>query len=951
MALTNYKLVHRGIAAFLRSYSQNRTILDRFIFSSFTSFGLIVILCGMNSIVGNIAFGQNLATKNLREGFESEGPKWQTVSQSLQNVVKVHSLVDLGAHAGRSCEQWLFQSPRVLLDSKIKISVPPARVFNELKTSVWVRTDCRNVRFVAKVKFPHQHDPRTSQTLEVEVPGTIYSKYGQWQELTCELSDTAMRRRLVMVRGQLAGTSAAGEIDSRECYVDELKLIFDVSAGGSVLQIDDLNYGPIVQPKTLITSDPLAAAPRSRLHIDDDRVIKDGKPFFPVFTLYHGESLRDVASTGVNMVWIEDFTDKPLLEAIEQSGLGVLAKPPQPSVEQAIEHDQSISSFEDWSRPVWAWILGFEIPADDVRYVSGWVDQIRDADRRFRRPILADVKGQQRAFHRQVDFVSSSRLTTNQNVGVNEHAANLDLTRNAALPGKPMFTFVQTEASAEWVDHRQKDQPIPIIEPEQILHQAYAAIAAGYKGIGFWKQIPFDEKITGLDERIHAIRLFALHAKILEPFLATGRVVDEILVRRDSSFPKQAVGVVAPLRTRWDQPIEQTGLTTQTPQRDIRASVLKSDDGWLILPVWYEDNEQFVPGRQAVQGIRMLLRADVTQAWEVTPTGISQANLELSRVPGGTEIHLRQFDQQTAIVISSKPHVIDQINQVCRQVRDQSALSMVELAKRKFLRVQNVHAELSSLTSLPPSLEAEMKSAFMHLGRAQKELDSGHPIDAYRHAEQSLQNLRSVQRNDWEQTVSTLNNSMTSLDATSFQTLPDHWRLIQQFQQNSKQAKNLLPDGNFQNEQAILTQWKEVESPNSRNRVQLQVEPSTANKYLTMQLESQSESTASYALTGPELKVGPNQILIVSAKIKYTPIAGRTDNEFLFYDSLFGSYGAIRFREPQSTWRTVEFIRKITEPIDYRVRLELRGTGKVEVDDVTIHQIPMTTPITYEPRP
>lgn len=869
--------------------------------------------------------------------FEDGELRWAAVSEVLRSVVTDSRHTDLGPHSGAGCEQWIFESNRILLDQRLEMRVVPSYVFDELKTSVWVRTDCQNVRFMLRIRFPNQIDPRTKEILSIDFPGTVYSKSGQWQQLVCSTSDEEVRNRIIRARGQLAGLLSGGTIDTREAYVDQIALVFDVPAAGSVLQIDTLRHGPIVTPENLIETPEAADIYQPRLTVTDDRVMKDDRPFFPVFTLYHGESLKEVESTGVNMLWIEDYADRAILEALDQIGIGAIAQPPQPTTEDAILHRQGIPTFESWTEPIWAWMFGFAIPEDDVRYLQGWSNQVRGADRKFRRPILADVVGQERSFHRQVDFLGSSRFAIHSDLPVADHVEILKRSRNAALPGKPMFTFVQTEALSTYSGKNREPGASPIVEPEQILHQGYAALAAGYKGIGFWKQIPLDQQTVGLDERIHAIRLFALHCRILESWLATGRVVDDLIVRTNDSFPQQTASLLSPLKTRWDQPIDAAGGQPLGANSEIRASVFRCDDGFLILPVWYEKDEQFVPGAQAVKGIRMLLRADVMQAWEVTPTGITQSNLELSRVPGGTEIHLKEFDQQTAIVVTSKPSAIEEIRRACRTYRTDAAQSTVAMAAQKFERVSNVHAELVELAPAVSDAELVLKYAYQNLENARKALAAGHDADAYAAARRTLRNLRVLQRRYWESAVQELPVATASLDATGFQTLPQHWLTMRELEDRTSTTQNLLSSGDFDNQADVQQDWLEDSSGNGLQLVELNYDAASQRTFLRMQSANQGGNF--FALTGPGIPVAAGDLVVVSARVRYAPTQQDIGNELVIYDTTVGLHGATHLRKASEDWQQVEFMRKIDEDREFRIRLELRGSGIADVDDLKVRRL------------
>lgn len=71
----------------------------------------------------------------------------------------------------------------------------------------------------------------------------------------------------------------------------------------------------------------------------------------------------------------------------------------------------------------------------------------------------------------------------------------------------------------------------PAVEPEQILQQVYAAISAGYRGVGFWKTKSLQSDDPQSRETSLAIELACLEISLLEPFLARGRREGYLAVR------------------------------------------------------------------------------------------------------------------------------------------------------------------------------------------------------------------------------------------------------------------------------------------------------------------------------------------------------------------------------------------------------------------------------------
>ncbi len=878
--------------------------------------------------------------KQIQLDFEDEQLHWRAESPQLSEYLKTREIIDNDGHSGQRCESYHFQSAQYLEEQRLVLDVPPSKVlFDELKASLWVRSTTPDLRFVLRLRFPNQIDPRTGQTLTLDLSGETYTDTMKWQRLECATSAEAVERRLILARAQFEAQGNSINIDARTAYVDQIALLMTIPKGATAVRIDDVNFGPIISPQELASDANTQRQAKARLQVVDDRILKDDKPFFPVFTLYHGESLTEIQATGVNTLWITDYADQALLRALHDADIGAIAQPPQLTPEEAVLNRKGLPAFEEWTEPIWAWMFGYGIPEEDIRYIESWVEHVRDADRQLRRPILADVAGKERSFHRNVNFLGSSQFVIHSDISMPRHAKQLKHRRNLALPGKPMFTFVQTEASPAFLDYRGEGERLPVVEPEQILQQAYAAIAAGYKGVGFWKQYSLDTDVPGLNERVHAIRLFASHCKILEPWLATGRVVDDLFVHFDADMQHTQTGLLAPLKSRWDTPIEQISATGAKQPSEILATVIRSDEGLLILPVWYEEGEQCVPGPQAVSGIRMLLKGDIWQAWEVTPVGVTQSNLEVSWPAGGTEIYLKEFDQQSAIVITSKPNVIERLQRESRRVRDDAARAMVSLAALKFERVQNVHEELIGIS--PPVVQAELdlRQAYASLETASKELDASHPVEAYAAAQKSLQHLRSLQRKYWDAAIKDLPSATTSLDATGFQTLPDHWRTMIELGKRSRITENLIPTGDFESVAAMKENWSDGSTRTGNQRIQIQYDQRRNDHHLTFQLESTPGENSAIALTSPAVHAEAGDIVVISAQVRTaSPFPGPED-AFLIFDTLVGRPGAVRLHEAKQEWQTVKLVRRVSRDSDFRVRLELQGNGAVEIDDLQVKRL------------
>ena len=865
----------------------------------------------------------------------------------------------IAPHSGSNrCEQFAFNSPQVLTEQRIELGIAPSLVFDEVTAALSVRSYCPNLRVALHIRFPNQTDPRTRKPLEIDLVGDAYqegAEFGTWQKLVCRASDEALRSRLLRVRADWARDTGPAELDTSGMYIDRISLIFRLPHGASGIQIDDFEMGPIVAPaSTPSAREQIQKPAEPTLSIVGDRVFKMDQPFFPVFTVYHGESLERVTETGANTLWISDYSNEHLLTALSDMGIGAFAQPPRPPQNASIIQASGLATLPEWTSGVWGWMLGVQIPGDQLGYVSSWVDQIQDADRVYRRPILADVRSHERAYHRQVSFLGSSVFPVHSDIDMANYLDLLRGRQNNALLGKPMFTFVQTEASLDLLSAAEDGGEIPIVEPEQILFQAYAAIAAGYKGVGFWKQIPFDDPHAGLNERILAIRLFALHCRILEPWLATGRIADEVPVQIDDGTPRTASPVLRSLTSRWDNVLPQDA---STPQRtsEIRATKIVSDRGELIIPVWYQPGMQCLPGPMAAKSVRILVAScNEPEAWQVSPTQVAPFELELTRLNGGTEIRIKDFDQSAVIVFTRDARALEQLRRTCEDVRGEVAQTSVKLAQLKFQRVQAVHEELQAFAPRVADAEQTLSSARTWLTRAESELQSGHDHDARLASLKSLQYLRQLQRQHWENAVSSMTSVTSSPLATNFQTLPAHWRLMADIKRRQNTSENLCPSGDFESDQAIVAAgWTDASEDEATSQHFLGRTSDSGQALMLRRTAPGHQLDHPTLLLSPQIPLEQGQLVVISGKVWTPRPLDQTTDGFLVYEALTAASeevdgkqtkrenrgGSVRIHDTKGEWKQFSLIRKIPEDATLRVCFELASSGEIAVDDVQVRRL------------
>ena len=92
--------------------------------------------------------------------------------------------------------------------------------------------------------------------------------------------------------------------------------------------------------------------------------------------------------------------------------------------------------------------------------------------------------------------------------------------------------------------------------------------------------------------------------------------------------------MLEPILMSLDEPPQW--IDTSVPE--VKAAVLRTAKGALVLPIWLGKGSQYVPGQAAVAKLTMVVPhiPQTMQAWDVHPADIH--NLRCERVVGGTKV-------------------------------------------------------------------------------------------------------------------------------------------------------------------------------------------------------------------------------------------------------------------------------------------------------------------------
>lgn len=895
--------------------------------------------------------------KQFELNFDGPETSWQVRSRPRETRLEVHERRIEGARRGHA-EFFRIRSTADHSPLRLEQAVPAVQVLDELTASVWIKADRPGAILAVRISFRDVKDPATGAPLTTMIVGERYEEAGKWQQLKCRTTDRAVNDQLRRLRA-----TRKLPLDAAVMYVDRVVVENQLSIGVVEMQIDDLELVPIV-PVDFETEGPVereqAIATPTESRVDSvgmpvaptgavpvefrlHKLRVEGKPFFPRVIPLRQERAESFVDAGINVVWGD-------VEAISNTGqyrdrgIWLASTPPfaKSTDGQALDSDDaSLLPFAPSTSSVLFWMLGVRMTPDHRPRLPSWANQIRDADRAFKRPLAADIADDERVASRHLDLVGLSRHVVNSDVSFVAFRDDLIRRRDRAWPGTFCFSWLQTEPASELMNLKQICDETPVIEPEQIRLQAYAALAAGCRGLGYWTTTSLDSDAPGSRERFLMLTQLNLELGLLEPWLATGAGVQQISFTVDVNG--KGTGKSAKKNAEADKRRE----------RELSAAMIRTDLGMLLLPMWLEEQSQFVPAGLAAQTATIVVPGggETATAWQVTTTG-RVLNLNRETIAGGIRLVIPKFDQTAAVLITTDPSIVDQINQRISQIQERSATVMVELCRLKLERTRKIDEQLQQLGVGIADSRQLLGQAKLQSDMAEARLKQQDYHSARQYSTVAMQLTRLLQRAHWDQAVAKLPSPTTSPYTLCFQTLPAHWRLFRSLQKQSKSSEsNRLPSGEFEDlDTLIASGWRHAQhsTPDVQSIAELH-ESAKQGKYslrLAAEPTVQKPTTfqfhlAPVAVTSPAVTIHAGHVVKISgwAKVPY-PIVRSTDGA-LIYDSVLGKTGALRLKSSDD-WQRFEFWRVAPESGLVTVTAEMKGLGEIWLDDMRITSSPIS---------
>jgi hypothetical protein len=897
------------------------------------------------------------AQQMLRNSFESNRTFWVKGTADAAFEETTHTLSDQVAHDGQRSEYLQINAKQ---GSHIYYYYPAAKapIADDLTASLWVKSTRPGIQLLARLVLPKEADPSSlDDRLVVMLKGDVYKTAGTWQQLEIP--------RPVKLANQVQQQMQAQfkrPINFEGAYID--KLVLNVYGGPGVtdLWIDELELGPVLDsatPKTPTPAGPADVKPApspKAVEFNGSSLQVDGKRF--VFrgirlTTTPVNMLGQLRRAGINTLFV-DYPWNPdiLRDAVEQGFLLAPSLPVAVEDARAVSMDNFVRNFPE-PESVLFWNLGTALADEQYMLVGRKAQEILAADRHH--VLGLDAWDGLARYSNTAHLLSLHRWPLGTTMELTQYKEWLESRSRLANPGTFLWTWIQTH-TPEWytqllynqsADKKFTDPVGP--QPEQVRLLTYLAVGSGFRGIGYWSDMFLDDNHHGAD-RLLTIALLNQELEFLEPLLTCA----------DGS-------------PTW----------IDTSDGNIKAAILRTTKGILVLPMWLGDHSQFVPGQAAVSKLTMTvpLVPPSFQCWELSPGDVRSLKPTLGD-SGGMKITLPEFGLTTALVFTSDIALIQQFQKLCYARRKLASEFTKELARIELQKVLRVQELLEKDGHSPQDAGALLKDADERLKTAESLWETHQFSLAYREAQRALRPVRILMRAQWDKGLYALDEKLpldsptSSPYLASFYTLPQHWQLMSEVK-DAKAGANLLPVGDFEvvpgrAEEKWLRQ--EYTLDDAVTDVKLVSElpfklPPTAKpdtpkvllakqgrQFLVLEIKPKpgtqpprSLERTYIALTSPSVQLPPGSLVRVSGWMAVPdPIQASADGA-LFYDNAGGEPLAVRQvlptmpppnqPSPVATWKQFTLYRRVPASGTINVTLTLTGLGRVAFDDIRIEPL------------
>jgi hypothetical protein len=652
----------------------------------------------------------------IRDGFETPKTIWRQEQTDATVKIYAQQRTNRAAHEGQFSEGFQFEAG-IGGGLYYSYKLPNIPVTDDLKVSLYVRSNRTGAQILGRVVLPSDVDPDSRRPSFVLVPGTIYESSDRWQRLELDDMIPSIERQAKVLR-----SSTKRPVSLKGAYLERLVMNVYGGEGETEVYLDELTIGPVsaaiaraarAEPPKGPSVRTIADRPRgpnepleavqpglnSKIRLDRNRLTKDGYPWFFTAVRAPGADPSKLRRVGCDALVVPKDTDEATIRAAMASGMLLIPELTGPDDRTLPDADRLVSEATSF------------VGRDAVAFWSLAENLGQSIDLETRRTTLRRVRDAALAIRKAKP--GGSPLTTGTVLGMLPEYARIP--ENLDVIGIPTSNWATTQEPFEMVQYLDQrrlltarsntdalfwatidvtpppiyqesiwgtDPPpswgLPRVQPEQIRLQTYAALAGGCRGVCFRG----DSDLTQEIGRPGLIEMALLNEEIdlLEPILAdpdkSVRIIDTYLPDPPPPPPmtlfQMSLGGVAKPPTPKEFP----------PHAWVKAAAITTKDrrGTLLMVADYFRYSQYQVGQGAMNNLKLLVPvASDAHAYLISPGGVK--NLTGVREPGGLKITLEDFGVTAIVLVTTNQELKDQIEQSVNRVRPLAVSLAIEQAE------------------------------------------------------------------------------------------------------------------------------------------------------------------------------------------------------------------------------------------------------------------------------
>lgn len=398
--------------------------------------------------------------------------------------------------------------------------IAPSAVVEEFQASLRIRCGEGGIRLGVRVVYPKSTHPATSDPISVAVFGTPGPAGGSWGTSVVRNVRVGLEREERILRARFGST-----VDLSDPYIDALVLDVYRNPGTTKLQVDDLQVEGMLPPQITTRDSVLFPTEAPAMHVTQASVAEQLhaiRQSVPRWIQYQGESLAYLSDLGFTGVIVPRADDPLVAEQANESGISVIAPPPQlVPTEDLAESYQHIS----------AWMLGWELNDASIPTTKHRVSKLVSYPASLNRPTIGEAMELYGTYGRLTDWLA---IPSPHATRVRSSAEMVSLAQSDARimigRSEPLASLV-TEMPLEWATQKAEIRRavggVPLGMPDHDLLQTrlafYRGLMHGTKGWIFRSSISLDSGDPTNMSRASSYRAINSEIDLFSPWIRSNQ--------------------------------------------------------------------------------------------------------------------------------------------------------------------------------------------------------------------------------------------------------------------------------------------------------------------------------------------------------------------------------------------------------------------------------------------